>query len=85
MRNRPARPPSCSLARVVPLVFGLLAVHGCGGSVEELPGAKGDLLAGRTPMSSKGVQHAARMPDGFLSNEGGYWRTDMTSVVADNG
>jgi len=85
MRNRPARSPSCSLARALPFVFGLLAVHGCGGSVEELPGAKGDLLAGRTPTSSKGVQHAARMTDGFISNEGGYWRTDMTSVVADNG
>src|SRR3569623_371856 len=85
MRNRPARPSSCSLESVVTLVFGLLAVHGSGGRVEELTGAKGDLLAGRTPMSSKGVKLAARMTDGVISNEGGYWRTDMTSVVADNG
>jgi len=67
------------------LVPALLAVLGCGGSVDELPGAKGDLLGGRSPMASKGVQHAARMTDGFVANEGGYWRTDMTGVIADGG
>ena len=66
------------------LRFGLtLAVvaSGCGGSVESLPGAQGDLLAGRTPQKSRGIQHVARMTDGFIAKEGAAWRTDVTAVV----
>jgi hypothetical protein len=53
----------------------------CGGGVEDLPGAKGDLLAGRSPSSGTRAQHVSRMTDGFVSNDGGFWRTDVTSFM----
>jgi hypothetical protein len=67
------------------LLLGTLAVAGCGGNVAELPGAEGDLLAGVTPIESRGVTQAHRMTDGMVAAEGDFWRTDMTSVVAGSG
>jgi len=58
-----------------------LVAAACGGDVEDLPGAKGDLLAGRSPSSSRGAHHVSRMTDGFVANDGGFWRTDMTAVM----
>src|SRR3954469_4978606 len=58
-----------------------LIVAACGGGVEDLPGAKGDLLAGRSPSASTGAKHVSRMTDGFVANDGGFWRTDMTALM----
>jgi len=38
-----------------------------------------NLLAGRRPIASDGVNHAERLTDGMLSNEGDEWLTDVTS------
>jgi hypothetical protein len=38
-----------------------------------------DLLAGRRPLHSDGVNNAIRLTDGILSNEGDEWLTDLTS------
>jgi hypothetical protein len=76
------------LAPLLPLLLSLLSLSGlsCGGDpVTELPGAKGDLLAGRGPIRTSGVTGAERMTDGFVAVDGDFWRTDITAVIEPQG
>ena len=38
-----------------------------------------NLLAGLSPMKSKGVKHVERLTDNLMCNEGDGWHTDITS------
>ena len=60
-------------------------VLACGARVEDLPGTAGDLLAGKRPIRSEGASHPGRMTDAAISVDGGFWRTDLTSVVSGSG
>jgi hypothetical protein len=72
-------PVSLSAALVV-------ATLSCGGGrVEDLPGAAGDLLAGKRPIRAEGASRPGRMTDAAISVDGGFWRTDLTSVVSGSG
>ena len=71
-----ARRPRIARQTARSLLLLSLVAAACGGNVEELPGAQGDLLAGRSPSASSGAHHVSRMTDGFVANEGGFWRTD---------
>lgn len=62
-----------------------LGAVSCGARVDDLPGAAGDLLAGKRPVRAEGTSHPGRMTDAAISVDGGFWRTDLTSVVAGSG
>ena len=80
------QPPRPRFVGISGVVLGVtLVATGCGGHVDELPGVQGDLLAGATPTTSRGVSHAARMTDGIIAVEGDFWRTDLTGVIAGGG
>ena len=84
------RKPLVDRRRLIHNVFLLGAVcaglAACsGGRVEDLPGAKGDLLAGRAPVRVSGASRVARMTDATLATDGDFWRTDLTSVVSGSG
>lgn len=42
-----------------------------------------DLLAGKAPVSSKGVSRAEQLTDGRVANEGDFWLTDITAGLQD--
>ena len=63
------------------LIFALIWM-GClrAASQAEPSAIQTDLLAGRSAIKASGVLNAGRVNDGVLSQDGDFWRTDVTSV-----
>lgn len=85
-KRRQARPRLLDVLVVLVIAGSCLWLAACSaGRVDDLPGAHGDLLAGKRPIRSAGASHAGRVTDAQIATEGDFWRTDVTSVVAGDG
>jgi hypothetical protein len=68
------------------MLASLVGAPACGGErMADVPGAAGDLLAGKSPSRSSGVAGAERMTDAVIASEGDFWRTNVTAVMGSGG
>ncbi len=82
----PLRLPALALRRLgLLLLVAAPALVACGGRAPVE--VEGDLLAGLAPSASTGIDagEAARLTDGLVSQEGGFWKTDLSAVLARSG
>src|SRR4029077_4441759 len=59
-----------------------LALGGCVGAGKPSPG---NLLHGKTPLETSGIQHVERLTDGVAPADGDPWRTNLSAVYGNAG
>jgi len=65
-------------------LLSLLCLIGAAPAAAQDPACpSGNLLSGKSPLSTEGVRHPERLTDGFVTGEGDLWQSELTSVLAD--
>jgi len=63
----------------------LVALTGCSENLSDIPGARGDYLAGKRPTRATGMSNTERMTDALAAIDGDNWQTDITTAFGRNG